>query len=101
MALRTEVDLVGGNAHGFTADWSQGVARRVPTYGDIVGFIADYEEAKAHPFSRDEHRVIRAWAAYWIAYGAWISIQPGDSEWEDDSWPALLANCGKKLLRGS
>jgi len=98
VALRTEVDLVGGNAHGFTADWSQEKIRRVPTYEDILGFIADYEEVRAHTFTRSEHRAIRAWAAYWIAYGAWISIQPGDSGWDDDSWPALLADCGEKLL---
>jgi hypothetical protein len=98
VALRSEAQLVGGNAHGFTADWSQEEIRRVPMYEDIVGFIADYEEERGKSFTAEERSATHAWAAYWIAYGAWISIQPNETSWPDDSWPALLMNCGERLL---
>ena len=99
IALVSEIRLLGVNAHGHTADWSQEAIRRVPTHEGILGFIADYEHARATPFTIAEHRGARAWAAYWIAYGAWISIQPGDRDWPDDSWPALLRDCGEALIR--
>ena len=98
LARRPEAQLVGTNAHGFTADWSQEGLRRVPTYDDIVGFIDDYEAARGRPFNPDERRATKAWAVYWIAYGAWISIQPGENDWPEDSWPALLENAGERLL---
>jgi hypothetical protein len=98
LALVPEIRMVGVDAHGHTADWSQDAVRRVPTYDGILGFIADYERARETPFTAAEHRGARAWAAYWIAYGAWISIQPGDRDWPDDSWPALLRACGELLL---
>ena len=98
LAVAPEIRIVGVDAHGHTADWSQEAIRRVPTYDGIVGFIADYERARAAPFSAGERRGARAWAAYWIAYGAWISIAPGQRDWPDDSWPALLRDCGEALL---
>jgi hypothetical protein len=98
VALVPEIRMVGVDAHGHTADWSQDAVRRVPTCEGILGFIADYERARGSPFTAAEHRGARAWAAYWIAYGAWISIHPGDRDWPDDSWPALLRACGKLLL---
>lgn len=98
VALVPELRLVGVNAHGHTADWSQSAIRRVPTFQGIVSFIADYEHTRDSPFRADEHRSALAWAAYWIAYGAWISIKPGDRDWPDDSWPALLRECGQLLL---
>ncbi|WAS96696.1 phosphotransferase [Nannocystis punicea] len=99
LAARPEVCIVGVDAHGHTADWSQEQVRRVPTPEGILGFIADYEAARGEPFTREQHRAARAWAVYWIAYGAWISIAPGDTDWPEDSWPALLRRCGEELLR--
>ncbi|MDC0672543.1 phosphotransferase [Nannocystis radixulma] len=99
LSMRSEVGIVGVNAHGHTADWSQEQIRRVPTAGGILGFIADYEAARGEPFTREQHRAARAWAVYSIAYGAWISIAPGDTDWPEDSWPALLRGCGEDLLR--
>jgi hypothetical protein len=99
LATRPEIVVVGVNAHGHTADWSQEEVRRVPTHAEMVGFIADYEEARGEPFTAAERRGARAWAAYWIAYGAWISVRPGERDWPDDSWPALLRDCGEALLR--
>ena len=98
VALRSELHVVGANAHGYTADWSQETIRRVPTYEGMLGFIAAYDRARAVPFTREQHRGARAWAAYCIAYGAWISIAPGDTDWPEDSWPALLRDCGERLL---
>lgn len=98
VALRSELQIVGTNAHGHTADWSQEAIRRVPTHEGMLGFIEAYEHARAVPFTREQHRGARAWAAYWIAYGAWISIAPGDTDWPDDSWPALLRDAGERLL---
>lgn len=98
VALRSELHVVGSNAHGHTADWSQEVIRRVPTHEGMLGFIEAYDRARAVPFTREQHRGARAWAAYWIAYGAWISIAPGDTDWPEDSWPALLRVAGERLL---
>lgn len=98
LSTRPEVCVVGVNAHGHTADWSQERVRRVPTCEGIVAFIADYEAARGAPFTAEERRAARAWAVYWIAYGAWISIAPGDTDWPADSWPALLRECGEALL---
>lgn len=99
LTTRPETCIVGVDAHGHTADWSQERVRRVPTPDGILGFIADYEHARGRPFTRAEHHAARAWAVYWIAYGAWISITPGSTQWPDDSWPALLQQCGEALLR--
>ena len=99
IAVGPEVRLVGANAHGFSGDWSQEVVRRVPTHDGILRFVAEYEEARGLPFSREEHRAVRAWAVYWIAYGAWLFIERGQTDWPDDSWPTLLAQCGEALLR--
>lgn len=98
VAVRPELQIVGTNAHGHTADWSQEAIRRVPTYEGMLGFLAAYDRARSVPLSREQHRGARAWAAYWIAYGAWISIAPGDTDWPEDSWPALLRAHGEQLL---
>jgi hypothetical protein len=97
IALLPETRIVGVDAHGHTADWSQHAIRRVPTLEGILAFIDDY--AAVRPLTAEERRGARAWSAYWIAYGAWISIQPGETDWPDDSWPALLRDSGDALLR--
>ncbi|HEY1693180.1 MAG TPA: hypothetical protein VGG39_13525 [Polyangiaceae bacterium] len=90
--------IVGVDAHGHTADWQQDAIPHLPTYDGIVGFIEDFARAATAPFTADEHRAARAWAAYWIAYSAWITIQPGQRTWAPDSWPLLLRDCGERLL---
>ena len=50
------------------------------------------------PFSPQEHRAVRAWAVYWIAYGAWLYVERGQTHWPTDSWPTLLAEHGETLL---
>ena len=98
VAVGPEVRLVGANAHGFSGDWSQEAIRRVPTHDAILRFVAEYEEARGSPFSLQEHRAVRAWAVYWIAYGAWMFIEREQTDWPEDSWPTLLLQCGDALL---
>jgi hypothetical protein len=98
LAVLPETRVVGINAHGHTADWSQSATRNTPTYDDVVGFIADYEQARGHAFTPGERRATRAWAAYFIAYQAWITIEPGKS-WAGDSWAGVLEEAGERLLR--
>jgi hypothetical protein len=38
--------MVGSNAHGFAADWSNVDVDPVPTFAESVGFIDDYEAAR-------------------------------------------------------
>jgi hypothetical protein len=94
-----ETRIVGIDAHAHTADWSQVAVRNTPTYDDIVAFIADYEAAREQPFTIGERRATRAWAAYFVAYGAWIGIRPGERTWADDTYAGLLAKFGETLLR--
>ncbi|MEM9729338.1 MAG: hypothetical protein AAF997_12180 [Myxococcota bacterium] len=90
---------LGTDAHGFSGDWSPSRIRRVPTHDTVLRFIDDYEAARGYPFSWQEHQAVRAWAVYWIAYGAWLVIERGQTEWPEDSWPALLQHSGEALLR--
>jgi hypothetical protein len=96
LAVCPETRIVGTAAHACTTDWAAGAS--VPTSDEILGFIDDYSAARQAPFTADERWAARAWAVYWIAYGAWISIEPGDREWQG-GWPALLQDCGERLLR--
>jgi hypothetical protein len=97
LAVLPETRIVGIDAHGHTADWSQSATRNTPTYDDVVGLIADYEGARGHAFTPGERRGARALAAYFIAYQAWITI-PGKA-WAADSWAAVLEEAGERLLR--
>ncbi len=72
LAVLPETRIVGIDAHGHIADWSQSMTRNTPTYDDVVGFIADYEAARGDEFTPNERRAARAWAAYFIAYQAWL-----------------------------
>jgi len=98
LAVLPETRIVGTDAHGHMADWSQDVVRQTPTYDEIVAFIDEYEHARGRAFTAGERRATRAWAAYCIAYGAWISIQPGEA-WAAESWAGALAEYGERLLR--
>jgi hypothetical protein len=99
LAVLPETRIVGVDAHGHTADWSQEAVRNTPTYDDIIAFHADYEAARGQPFTAGERRATRAWTAYHIAYAAWIGIRPGERAWADDTYAGLLAGFGEALLR--
>lgn len=101
LACWTETELVGISAHGFTADWSGENVRRVPAADDIRAYVADYEEARGHQFSKRERQSLFAHCVYFIAYGARCShsLEPSKKEWEVDTWPYLLRTEGEELLR--
>jgi hypothetical protein len=100
LAFRPETELVGLSAHGFTADWSVEGVRRIPTADDIRAFVADYETARARPFSKRERQSLFAHCVYCIAYGARCthSLEPDKRDWEEDTWPYLLRTEGDALL---
>jgi hypothetical protein len=100
LAFRPETELVGLSAHGFTADWSVEGVRRIPTADDIRAFVADYETARARPFSKRERQSLFAHCVYCIAYGARCthSLEPNKRDWEEDTWPYLLRTEGDALL---
>jgi hypothetical protein len=63
-----EPALIGTVAHGFCADWSQPEHRQAPTLEEARAFVADYEAAGGHPFSKAERRLCAAAFAYACAY---------------------------------
>ena len=67
LSFRPETDLVGISAHGFTADWSIPNVRRIPAGDDIRAYIADYEQGRGQPFSKQQRRSVFASCVYWIA----------------------------------
>src|SRR5437773_305905 len=68
LAFRPGTELVGGSAHGFTADWALEGFRRIPTADDIRAYVADYEAARGQPFSKSERRSLFAMCVYFITY---------------------------------
>ena len=98
LRVAPEIQIVGTNARGHTADWTQSEYRRVPPPESVVGFIDDYSAARETPLTEEEKRGARAWAVYGIAYGAWITIAPGETSWPEDSYAALLQEAGESLL---
>jgi hypothetical protein len=101
LAYRPETELVGISAHAFTADWTLEGVWRIPTADDIRAYVVDYEQSRGLPFSRRERKSLFAICVYCIAYGARCthSLEPGKTEWEEDTWPYLLRTEGEALLR--
>ena len=94
-----ETALVGGSAHGFTADWSRDV-RRIPTPDDIRAYVADYEASRGRTFSRRERSAVLTRCVYAIAYSARCqhALEPARREWEPDTFPYRLRTAGDALL---
>jgi len=103
LAFRSETELVGVSAHGFTADWTLEGVRRIPTADDIHAYVADYEQARGQPFSERGRKSLFAHCVYSIAYGARCahSLEPDKRDWEEDTWPYLLRTEGEALLRAA
>jgi hypothetical protein len=70
VTIQREPVLVGGAAHGFTADWTSPSQRQFPTLDEALAFAADYETARGAAFSTEERRVLRAALVYMMAYTA-------------------------------
>ena len=100
VAIRPETQIVGITMHGFTCDWSSPNATHLPTLAEMLGWLDDWQHARGRPFTADEHAAARAWAVYAIAYGARISIAPGDREWPANTWPHHLQTLAEPPLRG-
>jgi hypothetical protein len=100
IGIRSETQIVGITMHGFTCDWSSSAGVHLPTIAEMLGWLDDWQRARGRPFTAQEHAAARAWCVYAIAYGARISIAPGDREWPTDTWPHLLQTAAEPLLRG-
>jgi Phosphotransferase enzyme family len=71
LAVLPEPALVGSVAHAFPANWAVGEAPATPTKEEALGFVADYEAARAGgPFSAEERERARAALVYTMAYTA-------------------------------
>jgi Ser/Thr protein kinase RdoA (MazF antagonist) len=92
--------LVGGVAHGFTADWCREGNNQAPTVEEARAFVADYEAARGHAFDREERRTLAAAFAYGIAYTARCghALAPATPREEFTDFRALLAVEGERLL---
>ena len=69
LAIQREPVLAGGVAHLFAADWEAGDVR-LPTLGEALGFIADYEAGRGAAFDAEQRAVARAALLYAMAYTA-------------------------------
>jgi len=100
LVVGAETELLGGTAHGFTADWTREGVRRIPTADDICAFVADYEHACSRSFTKQERQSVFAACVYWIAYSARCThaLSPSTTEWPPDTFPYLLRTEGEVLL---
>ncbi|MDB4968838.1 MAG: hypothetical protein JWN44_4527 [Myxococcales bacterium] len=95
-----EPSLVGFCAHAFCADWSRAEAiAPAPTLDEARAFVADYEDARARPFTADERRLCAAAFAYACAYSARCAWALGSDERDrPGTFQALVARHGARLL---
>jgi phosphotransferase family enzyme len=70
LTILREPVLVGANAHLFTADFRDAGRAQLPTLGEALAFIADYEAARGAPFDDHERAAARAALVYAMAYTA-------------------------------
>jgi hypothetical protein len=83
----SEAEMVGRASVQFTAQWDF-PARLTPDPAEVAAFVADYEEARARPFSRVERRVVDAAATYSVAQIARLELAAGIER--DDGFAAML-----------
>jgi hypothetical protein len=70
LSVIREPVLVGSAAHGFTANWAVEDHWQLPSLGEALAFIADYELARGAPFDTAERAAARASLTYTMAYTA-------------------------------
>ena len=61
--------VVGGVARAFSTNWST-ADPMIPTIDEILGFISDYESARAAPFAADERALAHAGVQNGLSYSA-------------------------------
>ena len=70
LGVLTEPELVGNAAHYFTSDFRVETRLQVPSLDDALAFVADYETARACPFSGEQTIAVRASIVTAMAYTA-------------------------------
>ena len=65
-----EPGLVGGNAAGFSADYTVSIGDPRPSREESRTFVSDYEVARGRPFTRTEIDTANAAYVYTLAYSA-------------------------------
>ena len=95
VAVCIEPALVGANAVGFTADWSDRTWDPYPSSDEMVAFIAEYEEARGTAFTLEERATAEAARVYGLAYNARcehsdVTLRLAPNGPPDAGWRALL-----------
>jgi len=70
VGVMLEPVLIGTNAGGFTANWSDPSIEHVPSLDESRAFAHDYESARDRPFTDSEWETSDAALLYLLAYGA-------------------------------
>jgi hypothetical protein len=83
----SEAEMVGRASIQFTAQWDF-PSKLTPDAAEEAAFVADYELARARPFSAVERRVVEAAATYSIAQIARLELAAGIER--DDGFAAML-----------
>ncbi len=106
--VEREPILVGGVAHGFTANYAvNGPWRQRPTLAEAIAFIGEYELARGMPFSPEERQVTRAALVYAMAYAARceqsdaLRMPWGEAQAPPDGARAFLVAHATELLGGA
>lgn len=97
LVVRPEAALVGQMAGIFTTDWSQTDRCHIPAMEEVDAFVADYEAARARPFSAEEHELAHAALVYSTGYLArcqWSDMLTGMGRHEPVAAPTTLPSDG-------
>jgi hypothetical protein len=106
LRVNAEPVIAGRAAHAFCAAYDtpfDGKVHHAPSHAEVLGFLADYEQARGAPFSSDERRTFGAACAYSLAYSSRCSHaldpRPGKvGDFPPGNWRASLADFGERLL---
>ena len=102
LAIAPETVVVGNTAAIFSADWTHG-SDPLPAVAEMRAFVADYEQARAHPFTSEERRIIDAANLFACAYGARcqhsdITLYPAIGHGVTAAWIRLLHERAEQTL---
>lgn len=102
LLLNKETVLVGKTAINFPYSEQPGIAN-LPTQQEALAFVAEYEAARARPFTIEERKVIAAGATLELAYGARCehSLYPQEQVYPADSHRSLLATYDADFLQAT
>lgn len=92
LAVARETDVVGMAAAIFLVTWDLELVPRFPTRDEMMAFVAEYEHAAGHRFSKREWESIGAAATYMLAYVARCEHSHGNPEDAQSARVALRAH---------